>query len=175
MSAAVKDIDRGWRRVKVELLKLTDDRALVVGVIGEEAAKRHGNPEEAAPTVAEIATWHEFGTHTGVPERSFARATVDEHASKYVGMLNTGLGKVVDGKMTVPQVLGLLGARVVGDMRNRIRAGIDPALKPATIQRKTRISDGAEASTPLILTGQLLRALSWAIRGRSEGEAGGSK
>lgn len=210
MGGSVKDIDRGWRALKVELLRLTEKGTVAVGVLGKNAEKQR----DGGITNAQLATVHEFGLrihHPGgtpyvpgggmmegtrfvskayaaeyanrkgaalpvtkpheidVPERSFLRATIDEKGAEYVELIRRGLGRVVDGRMSVERVFGLLGARVAADVRNRIRAGIAPELTAATLRKKTRASDGAVANTPLILTGQLLKAITWAIRGRNDG------
>lgn len=156
--AGVKDIDHGWQKLRIELLRLTDPHMLYVGIQGQDVDREGGGPNNA-----EIGTWHEFGTSTGVPARSFLRATLDAFRTKYADLLERLLGKVVDGKMGTEQALGLLGERVVADVRRRIKNGIAPDLTPATIRRKTRV-DGAVANVPLILTAQLIHAISWVVR-----------
>jgi hypothetical protein len=163
LTMSVQEIDHGWRKLRVELLKLTEENAVYIGIQGKDAERSDGGL-----TNAQIGTFHEFGAPSvGLPQRSFLRGTLDENREKYAHLIKNGLGRVVDGKLTVAQVLGLVGERIVADVRKRIKTGIAPALKAATLRRKTR-KDGAVASTPLILTGQLLRAITWVIRPRGE-------
>ncbi len=164
MPGHVRDIDHGWGKLRKQFSPSNRDQSVFIGIQGENVERSEGGA-----TNAEIGTYHEFGApNAGVPERSFLRATLDANGESYARMLQTGAGHVVDGRLTVTQLLGLIGEKVVADVRKRMKSGIAPDLKPATIRRKTR-ADGAVANVPLILTGQLLRAITWAIRPRNSG------
>lgn len=164
MARGVRDIDRGWKRIKAEILKAREQRGVAVGIVGQEQPREGGGPSNA-----EIGTWHEFGRGHN-PERSFLRSTFDNNREKYRGMLGRGLGRVVDGEMDLDRVLGLLGERAAADVKATIKKGIPPELQKATVQRKTRKSDGAEAATPLIETGQLIGSITYDVRKRGDGE-----
>ena len=87
----VTNKDEGWDALKDRVLKLSTAGAYsLVGVQGQQASSAH---REAAPmTVVDLAVVHEFGavirTSRGkeivIPQRSFIRATIDEHIMKHV-------------------------------------------------------------------------------------------
>ena len=126
-----------------------------------KVAKREGAAARQAKTLLEVAIIHEFGGGH-VPARSFIRATVDEKKAE-IEKLQLALAKqVLAGKITRDQALAQLGAKVAAWCQARIVAGIAPPLRPATIKRK-----GGKKSTPLILTGQLKSAITFAVEGAS--------
>lgn len=108
-------------------------------------------------SLLEVAAVHEFGAGH-VPARSFIRATIDEKRSEIERLQEQLAVKVVEGKITPEDALGLVGAKVAAWCQARIAAGIAPPLKPATIARKG-------SSTPLINTGQLRSAITWRVEG----------
>ena len=87
-----------------------------------------------------------------IPQRSFMRSTFDKHQRTYLKMAADQAGRVIDGKATAAQAVGLIGEKYLADIRNEINAGIPPPLKPATVRRKG-------SSKPLIDTGQLKGSL----------------
>lgn len=161
MSGEVKDIDHGWNQLVAELLKLTDKSTVAVGIQGAEASA----PHEGGLTNAQLGTIHEFGAPgAGIPERSFLRSTVENNRTAYADLIAKGLDRVVRGALSVEQLLGLIGARVVADVKKTIRGHIAPPLKTATIRRKG-------SSTPLIgRTGQLINSITWQVKRADEGE-----
>ena len=167
-SSDVIDEDEGYRRTIRRLASLVDDPGITIGVHGKDndPYKRGQGP---AVTTAQIASFHEFGTldryedsspagdgRPGVPQRSFLRSTADENRAKYSDLISRGIGRVIDGTMTIDRALGLVGAKAVADVQKKIASGIEPELTEATIQRK-------ESSKPLIDTGQLRQAIDWQI------------
>jgi len=102
-----------------------------------------------------------------IPERSYLRSTFEEKRSSYVEALKKMLAKVYEGKLSIAQVLGVLGLKMVADVKGKIRSGIAPPNAPATLRRKLKAGKwnekdnaarGAEAGSPvaLINTGQNL-------------------
>lgn len=155
-------VDKGWKRI-VRTATALGRKKLKVGVIGSEAAN------EASPgiTMARLAGVHEYGAviDTGagivhIPERSFLRGTI-EAAGNYRREIDALAKSVIDGKRTEEQALGLLGAKMVGDVKKRIAAGIGPANAPSTIAAKG-------SDTPLIDTGRLRQSITWAVVPESE-------
>lgn len=140
MSARVTDRDRGAKRLLEQIAKVKG-ASVDVGVLGDKASAEH----ESGVTVADVATFHEFGL--GVPERSFVRGYVDENEAKAQSLARKGVQSVAKG-LDVDTVLNVIGLSHVGGMQERIAAGIDPALAELTIA-------GKGSSTPLIDTGQL--------------------
>lgn len=123
---------------------------ITVGVHTDDGAAGHGD----GLTVADIATFHEFGTQT-VPMRSFIRGWYDENPEFIRDTLKRELTAVASGKRTLDQALARAALIFEGSVKQRIASNIPPPLAPATIARKG-------SSVALIDTGQLRNA----IRGR---------
>lgn len=156
MAGAVKDVDKGYKALMKRVLGASN-LVLTVGIQDEKATEPHA---QSGLTNAELGTIHEFGAKN-VPERSFIRATVDDK-KQYVDVIRQLALLVVDGKANVPQALGILGEKVVSDIRTKIENKIPPPLDKKTIARKG-------SSTPLIDTGQLKNSITWRVK-RSDGE-----
>lgn len=145
----VFDNDRGWERLR----KLTHElavrrRRVTVGVHADQASR-----SDELDNI-DIGTIHEYGL--GVPERSFIRATIDEHAERYTKQAKELLGRVLDGKLSADDALALLGEVVKRDIIQRINEGIDPPNAPATIAEKG-------SSKPLIDTGSLKQSIDYVV------------
>jgi hypothetical protein len=123
-----------------------------IGIL-EEAGAHQG--DDSTLTVADVASFHEFGT-VNTPERSFIRATVNEHRDELKTLSKKLQASILTGKMTAKQALGLLGEKMQAEMINRINEGIEPGLDPKTIERKG-------SSTPLIDTGQLKQSIRYKV------------
>ena len=161
----VTNKDEGWDALKDRVLKLSTAGAYsLVGVQGQQASSAH---RKAAPmTVVDLAVVHEFGavirTRSGseivIPQRSFIRATIDEHAPK-LQRTASALGQgVLIGKFQTGQALELLGQQGVGLIKQRIANGIPPRNADSTIARK-------KSSTPLVDTGQLRGSITHRVEG----------
>lgn len=192
-AARLIDQDLGWKKLRESLKRTAEAKVVRVGVQGDEAQQDHdgisgvrlaavhefgahinhpgGTPyvvtedgavfvHKGTPGIAGITKPHEIT----IPERSFIRSTIDENAAKYHDLVKKLAGLVIDGKMLTRQALGMLGLRVVADIKRRIQRGIDPPLKQATIDRK-------HSSKPLIDKGQLLNSITHEV-GVSEEEGG---
>jgi len=148
--AKVKDKDRGYQAFKKQLEEISGHH-VVVGIRGEAGA---ASVEDGGPTVAQYATWNEFGTET-IPERSFLRSTVDENKTKYFGMLEKALGKKKEEDLD--KALAILGEVAASDVRAKIVNGPFVPNSPATIAAKG-------SSKPLIDTGTMRNAVSYEVR-----------
>lgn len=88
-------------------------------------------------TVLRIADIHEFGRPgSGIPERSFVRATFDskeEYLSNYGADL---VEKFIHGDITYEAMGNTLGEYIVGQIQETITRMTTPPLKPATIKAK---------------------------------------
>ena len=114
----------------------------------------HAKP--APLTVVDIGIIHEFGL--GVPERSFIRAWCDANTKRVQAAMRRLLTGVVQGKYDRAQALTLLGLWIQGEIQKYISRGVPPLPNAqATIDRKG-------SSRPLIDTGQLRAAVSFALR-----------
>lgn len=153
----VKDIDRGWDRIKRELGHNRGKAHVAVGILAKDAARTTGDAAYIDnPTLGAI---HEFGSSDGhIPERSFIRATVDANVDKYRRLMSRLLSRVVMGYLEDRKVLSILGARIRADIVNRINAGIEPKLADSTADKKG-------SSKPLIDTGNLKRSINYEVRG----------
>jgi len=119
-----------------------------------------GIPSDAAPypdgtRVVDVAVSHEFGI--GVPERSFLRSTVSENRKKYVKMLSNGLAKVRQGKLTVDQMLKVIGIEASVDVKQKITDIDTPPNSQKTEDRKG-------FNNPLIETGHMQRQVTYEVK-----------
>jgi hypothetical protein len=140
--------DSGWSKALLDLMK---KYTLTVGVHAGDADRGDGSSS------AQIGFWHEMGSGNN-PPRSFLRATFDSNLDKYKKLANTAAGKAARGDITAEQALSLVGLKIASDVKEAIRAGIDPSLKPATLKKKKG------KSTPLIDTGQLLNSIDFEVK-----------
>ena len=154
--AKITDKDNGYKALMVSLVG--PKPVVHVGILEAKGAEQHENSEH---TVAEIASFHEFGLGNN-PERSFIRGYCDEQQDTVLAFMKVAMQSVRDGKYKWDVLLERVGLFVQSGIQKRISDGIPPPLKEATIKRKTR--DGKRGETPLINTGQLRAAISFAIR-----------
>jgi hypothetical protein len=148
----VTDTDRGYRK-RVAAIIGAGPVDTIVGVIGEKASADH-----EGITVGELAEIHEFGL--GVPERSFLRAWFDQNREKVIVRLRAAHRKVLLGELTPQRAGEIIGLWAVGEIQRFIADGkVKPALDPRTVVAKG-------SSVPLIDTGQLRSAISYAVEAR---------
>lgn len=114
-------------------------------------------------TVAAIGFIQEFGAvikRSGsviiIPERSFMRSTTKENRQKIKSMAQRLFRKVLNGKSTYDQALGLLGEFVSSEVRNKIVALKEPPNAPLTIAKKG-------SSNPLIASSQLKNSITYGV------------
>ena len=154
--------DLGWKALTKEFGKLAKQPHVDVGVRGEsglEPKKDSDGNKSSTVNLVNVATFHEFGTSNGLPERSFIRSTVDD--KKNYNQLKTDLMvRLLSLKIKTEKALGILGLTVQKDIRAKIRSNIPPALSPRTIAAKG-------SSIALIDTGQLIQGISYLVK---EGE-----
>jgi hypothetical protein len=144
-----------WARLRSMVHKLkTEKNQVKAGVLGEQASATHG---DGPATNAEIAAYMEYGTET-IPARSFIMAPFTAHRKEYLAGLEKMLPQVIDGKTTVEKALGIVGLKMVSDMKHAILdgAGIPPPLAQSTISAKG-------STRPLVDTGQLIGSLTFAV------------
>lgn len=162
MSARIKDVDKGLKRLVRNVKPLGKGRGLSVGIHAAEGARQHSKaPDDKSArelTIVEIGAFNEFGL--GVPERSFIRAWFDEGKTVNHAALKRAVERVMRGEITAEQALDQLGLQFVGEVQKRISQGVPPPNAPATIRRKG-------SSKPLIDRGQLRQSLTHKVVGRS--------
>lgn len=148
--------DQGWRAMLARAREIAGGRGVRVGILADEP-KRSREPETSGLSLVEVALIHEFGAPArGIPQRSFLRAAIDEHAPDIRRLILAVAARALDGAITPAQALDQIGAKVAGWVQTRIDQGIAPPLKPATIARKG-------SSKPLVNVGQLKAAITWKV------------
>jgi hypothetical protein len=150
----VVDKDNGYKALTKRIWGMGRP-SIAVGILtGQGAEERHAasaGPQKTEAkeslTTLQVAIWNEFGT-ARMPSRSFIRAWFDEKAGELRGDMRKLMVLVVAGKMSKEQALELIAVRAVGQIQERMAAGVPPPNFPTTVARKG-------SSTPLIDTGQL--------------------
>lgn len=145
---SVIERDLGWNKIK-EQLELLSQSSVFVGV-------QEGEVDDDNASIAEYATYNEFGTDT-IPERPAMREAIDNNKSKINKAKETLYGKVLQGELNTETALGTLGELAQSLIQNSIRTLKDPPNAPSTIKKK-------KSSNPLIGHGFYLRAIRWVIR-----------
>lgn len=110
------------------------------------------------------AIWNEFGTRGGgwggpIPERPFFRNAMRNNMSKYRSALKTSAAGILRGDVSIPTVLGKLGALAQGDIQAEITALTSPPNSPTTIRLKG-------SSKPLIDTGEMRQSVTWILENK---------
>ena len=121
-----------------------------VGVIESAAHK-----ESEGLTVADVASYNEFGTET-IPERSFMRSTLRKEKSNIKALNKKLLRKITKGKLSTKKGLGLLGQFLSAKISKKIVSIKTPPNKPETIKRKG-------SSNPLVDTGQMKNSMNYKV------------
>lgn len=157
--SAVKDIDRGAKAMIERIRALAASKATVrVGVL-TDAPKKKRESVSGKYSLVEVAAVHEYGAPAArIPQRSFIRAPVDEHAADIARLQKVLLAQVVEGKIELKPALDAMGSKIAAWCQNAISDGIAPALAPATVAKK-------KSSKPLVDTGQLKSSITWVVEG----------
>jgi hypothetical protein len=167
MSAApvtIKDDRRELDRILREVGKLRGAE-VTIGIHGDGTAR-----EEDGESNPEIGARHEYGI--GVPERSFLRPSVQDGSLQDAA--EDAVADVATGKRRARVAAERVGIKAVADIKTRIQAGIAPPLSEATVaSRKKKGAHGgglaslADATTPLVDTGQLIQSIQYRVGGAS--------
>ena len=96
----------------------------------------------------------ESTTHIKIPERSFLRGGHDKNADRILKQTERAIGLVVDGKMSVDDMLDLYGQQMATAIKTYMRDLRSPENHPFTIEQKG-------SSNPLIDTGGMLESITW--------------
>ncbi len=148
MSSHVESKDHGANAL-IKAVKAAQGLTLRVGILSK------GSDAHGGTTVADVATFHEFGTAT-IPERSFIRAWYDESQAQIMAAFRAVMKSVARGEITQAQAFAQLGSLFVGQIQERIVNQIPPPLAESTILAKG-------SSTPLIDTGQLRASITFEV------------
>jgi hypothetical protein len=141
----IKDEDNGYRELQQTVRKWRK-KTIKVGV--------NDDPHAGSPglTNSSLGAIHEFGLGH-VQERSFLRAWVDQQQGEWMAWLREG---VLASLLKNRQWASNFGKYAVGQVRERIRAGIPPELRPETVRRKG-------SDIPLIDTEQMINAVEYEV------------
>lgn len=150
---AVTDRDLGWKAIKREVER-AQRREVAVGIL-------QGSNDSEGASIAEYATYNEFGTED-VPSRPFMAMSFDENVAAINSDFNRQSKRLVAGEVTAEQALTIIGQKHAGRVQNTITGrNILPALAPSTIAAK-----GGSTKT-LVDTGAMTNAVQIEVRGRT--------
>ncbi len=142
MAADVKDIDKGWRRIKKEL-KLLNNSYTLVGI------QSNAGKEADGQNIAAVGAYNEYGVPSkNIPARPFMRSTLNEQKSRLTGIKKSQYLKILSGIRSVERGLSLIGEFMTGEIKKKITTLKVPKNDPKTIRRKG-------SSNPLIDTGRM--------------------
>jgi len=116
---------------------------------------------------AYVATIQEFGYPAAdIPPRPFMRPTVDNKTPEWRKLLAAGSKEIINGKLTVANMLESFGKSVAGDIQESIAAVTQPPLKASTIaaRRRKRKSQGV-STKPLVDTGLMIQSVDSKVEG----------
>jgi hypothetical protein len=148
--AVVKDIDRGYKRIR-DLARGSGGK-VAVGVL--EGPVR----EDSNLTNAQLYSIHEHGApQAGIPARPSLGPTIDEKKGEYAKLASRLGDMMLTGSMGEEQALALLGERAVADVHRTIQRGVPPPNTTATIKAKG-------SSKQLIDTGAMNQAITYEVR-----------
>lgn len=148
---AVIDRDLGWKAIKRELER-AKGREVAVGIL-------QGSVDSEGASIAEYATYNEFGTDD-VPSRPFMAMSFDENKADIEADFNRQGKAMVEGKRTADQALTVIGQKHAARVQNTITGrDITPKLADSTIKAKG-------STKTLVDTGAMTNAVQIELRGR---------
>ena len=115
-----KTIDRGWRRIKREMVKATISSSVKIGVQSDAGKHKESDGKTDLVTVAAV---NEFGApKRGIPERSFIRSTADQQGETTLTMSAVLLDQIFHGTSTFEKSLGKLGQFMEDRIKETIKS-----------------------------------------------------
>jgi hypothetical protein len=192
VAKAIRDIDRGFGRILKGLAEMKDSEVTVGLQAGDKT-------KDGKHDVAWVAGIQEFGLpERNIPARPFMRDTCDEKELSWRRTANTQVGRFVDGKIEITEVLNKLGEKVQKDVQRKIVDGPFVPNAPYTVFKKLSksrhgilraaaryIGDGQSknmgkrmnkitglegATTPLVDTGRMRQSIRYVVRKRGSGK-----
>jgi phage gpG-like protein len=143
--AAVMDIDRGWKRIRAQLLK--------AGGAFTKVGVQEGEQRDDGTDLVTVAAANEFGAPKAkIPERSFIRSTTDEQREEVERVKRRILEKLVDGTSDIKTELAKLGSWMKAQIQKKI---VD--LKLPINAESTKKKKGSD--NPLVDKGQLQQSI----------------
>jgi hypothetical protein len=120
-----------------------------------------GKAYKTGESVVSVALWNEFGTER-IPQRSFIRSTVDEHAPEINEWRAQAIEKIMAGRSTVDHELNAIGNRIQLLIQNKINSNVPPPNAASTRARKKR---NKVAPRTLVDTGVLYESITYKVHG----------
>lgn len=154
----VKDL--GFDSV-VKKLKGLRGTTVVVGLMGGAA-----HVYDDGTTVVSVAAFNEFGTST-IPARPFIRSTMDEQRQNIGDLVQKLAGRIADGKIDRDRAARFLGEFAKSKIQKKIVDLREPPNAQSTI-------DSKGSSNPLIDTGAMRQAVTYAVVKGKNGRRGES-
>lgn len=165
VKAHTSDEDLGWRNIEKQVRLVRKNPYVMIGVQEGAGTHKPSNGKDTGKnpvTVALVASVHEFGSAKhNIPERSFIRSTMDQHASEFHAATESLLNQIIDGNQTVDKALKILGLLIQSKIKKKIQSNIAPALKAETIARRTGGSGGSV--TALMDSNQLINSILYLV------------
>lgn len=124
----------------------------------------HSKYPDGTP-IAYVAAIQELGYPAGgIPPRPFLRPAMAENAAGYKNLISQAVNASGAGSIALNDGLNQIGAKAAGDVQNTIRTLTTPPLDTSTIRGRARRHSKGKASTkPLVDTGQMLQAVTYAV------------
>lgn len=149
-------LNRVGQRMQALQDRLRNNSGVYVGI-----PKGAGQYEDGAP-LAVIGAVQEFGSADGhIPERSFLRVPLWSNQQLFAKIFTMGLPQVIEGEITLRQLMEQAGARAASVSQEAISEGIAPPNAPSTVARKG-------SSTPLVDTGRLRQSITYVVEDGKE-------
>lgn len=146
---SVKDIDKGWKNIVMELEK-TKFMEVAVGIL--EGSKNEG------VSIAEYASYNEFGTEL-IPSRPFMAMSFDENTTQIDKDLKKQFDRILQGKTNTIAALTIIGQKHAARIQNTItKRNILPRLAERTIKAKKG------STKTLVDTGAMVSAVQISVR-----------
>jgi hypothetical protein len=149
----------------VKAVETLTKKEVLIGIPQGTAARPNAGPSNAL-----LGYWHEFGAPgANIPARPFLFPAIRKSQERIVKILfNTAqkIGKGAALSQDVDKAMHSVGLIASAEAKKIITAGIPPPLKPATLAARRRKK--FTGTTPLIVTGSLLRSITYVVRVRSK-------
>lgn len=157
-----KEVDRGYEKLKQTLAKISHGQNTVdVGLFGEgkvkETARSKKSDKVSAPELVVIGATHEFGSpQKNIPERSYLRATLEEHKEEVTALFSQSVPELLLKGQDVKKFLDKIGVWFTGLVQKKIVTGPFEKLNQKTI-------DAKGSDKPLIDTGRMRQSITYRV------------
>lgn len=157
MSVRIEDKKTRWVKIR-KAISLLEEKEVVAGITQNALA--------AGESVANYAAANEFGT-SKIPARPFMRTAYDENEEKLLRAFLRGRNKLLDGSMSLDQLLNSMGMLMETVIKKQILSNMGPPNSPSTVYRKAKKSGmgvGPVRTRTLIDHGIMLNSITFEIR-----------